>query len=191
VSTTLRKREGAVKVVASYTWSKLTGNVNNTESNDLGSNPARDLYYQYGYLPADYRHDVRGTFTWQLNKIVSLGYTGGYRSGYPYQRLFRNEVEGGAVDRRSPIGTNPGGNINDPGDDRPLRLPDILDMSAQVRVNLKPLVGINLDGFVDVLNLLALRTTTSLVQEDGPAWGQPAGGRLGPMRLRLGFRARF
>ncbi len=40
-------------------------------------------------------------------------------------------------------GVNPGGNINDPGDDRPQRLPDRQDLNAQVRFNLKPLTGQN------------------------------------------------
>ena len=38
--------------------------------------------------------------------------------------------------------------------------------------------------------MLALRTTTSVVTEDGPRFGQPDG-RMGPMLIRLGFRYRY
>jgi len=75
-------------------------------------------------------------------------------------------------------------------DDRALRLPDIQDMSVQLRANLKPLTGIELETFADVINVLALRTTTSVVVNDGPTWGATST-RLNPMRLRLGFRFRY
>jgi hypothetical protein len=88
------------------------------------------------------------------------------------------------------VGINPGSNLNDPGDDRPLRLPDIQQFNLQIRTNLKPLTGYNFEGFVDVINLLALRTHTSVTEEDGPSWGRP-GSRMGPFRFRFGFRFRY
>lgn len=187
VSTSVRKREGRLKLVASYTWATLQGNVNNNETNDFGTNPVRDRYFSYGALPDDYRHEIKGSVVWQAARPLSLGYILRYRSGGPYERRFRNDVEGAVTDRRASAGINPGSNVNDPGDDRPLRLPDLIEMALQVRTNLQPLLGIKLEAYVDVLNLLALRTTTDVVTDDGPAWGSTTG-RLEPMRMRLGFR---
>ncbi len=193
VTTALRKREGAVKVQASYTWSRLEGNVGASSSRDdteFGSNPANDSYYLYGFLAHDFRHNVRTLATWQVTNWISFGTIFNYRSGWPYQRRFRNDVTGGFNDYRAQIGFNPGGNINDPGDDVALRLPDIVDFGLHTRVNLKPLTGIAAEAYVDASNILALRTTTSVRTEDGPVWGT-AENRLGPTRLRLGFRFRY
>ncbi len=189
VTTSLRKREGAFKANVAYTWAAMEGNFSNNEG-DFGTNPARDRYYIYGYLPEDSRHQVRAQMTYQLRRWVSFGWTYRYTSGRPFQRKFRNDVESGFVDYRAQVGINPGGNINDPDDDRPLRLPDLMEMNLQARFNLKPVTGINLDAFVDVLNMLALRTTTSVTTDNGPTWSRP-GSRMGPMRMRIGFRYRY
>ncbi len=189
LTTTLKKREGALKASASYTWAQLQGNVNDNEGNEFGENPGRDLYL-YGYLPDDSRHTFRVAMTYQVAKWLSTGFIYRYYSGRPYQRRLRNDVLGNATDYRARIGTDPGGNINDPGDDRALRLPDLQQVNLQARLNLRPLTGVNGDLFVDVLNLFALRTTTRVVQEDGPAWGQPDR-RMDPLTVRLGFRLRI
>ena len=55
----------------------------------------------------------------------------------------------------------------------------------QVRFNLLPFIKQRLDLYVDVLNVLALRTTTGVTQNEGPTFGLPTG-RTGPMRIRLG-----
>ncbi len=190
VTTGLHKREGALKLSGSYTWARLEGNVNNNEANDFGTNPSRDAYYQYGFLADDFRHNIRTSMTWQIRRWFSLGLIYRYRSGLPYQRNFRNDVEGAFTDKRAVIGVNPAGNLNDGDDDRPLRLPDIQEMNVQFRFNLKPLTGQNIDAFVDVLNILALRTTTTVIENDGPTWSQP-NTRMGPLRMRIGGRYRF
>jgi hypothetical protein len=52
-------------------------------------------------------------------------------------------------------------------------------VNAQVAANLQPLLGTRLDLFVDILNLLGTRTTTSVAENDGrtSAWGAIATGR--------------
>ncbi len=190
VTASLRKREGALKVIGSYTWSRLEGNVYNNEDNELGANPVRDRYYLYGYLPDDFRHNVRLTLTYQATPWLTAGLIYRYKSGLPFQRKFYSEVEGAYRDYRATVGTDPGGNLNDPDDDRALRLPDIQEVNLQVRANLKPLFGTTFEGYVDILNLLALRTTDTVVENDGPAWATPVG-RAEPLRLRIGFRYRF
>ncbi len=190
VSTTIHKREGKLRATAGYTWSSLEGNVNNNQNNDFGTNPYRDEQYLYGYLPDDLRHVIKASMTYQWTNWLSTGMIYQYRSGGPYQRRFRNDQLGSFSDYRARVGVNPAGNINDPDDDRPLRRPDIQEFNLQIRVNMKPLTGINLDAFVDVMNVLALRTTTGYQENDGPQWSQPTT-RLPPFRTRVGFRWRY
>ena len=63
-------------------------------------------------------------------------------------------------------------------------------MNLQVRFNLLPVIKQKLDLYVDVLNVFALRTTTGVTQNDGPAFGLSSG-RQGPMRIRLGMNYRY
>jgi hypothetical protein len=183
------KREGRLKINAAYTLSFIRGNVLEGILNAYGDIAPRDQYL-YGYSPDDSRHNFRTTMTYEWARWLSTGLIYDYRSGVPYQRRFRNIVTGGFDDYRAPVGINPGNNLNDPGDDRPLRMPDIQLLSLQTRVNWKPLLGIQLETYVDVLNALALRTTTTVQQNDGPDWGSPQT-RLDPFRLRIGFRYRY
>jgi hypothetical protein len=180
----LRKREGRFKIQGSYTLSQLKG----TEGS-YGDNPAQDVYL-YGYLGDDHRHEIKTLAQYSATSWLSTGIRYEYRSGYPYNRLFRNAVTNSFEDYRAPLGINPGPNINDPGDDRELRLPDLQSFNVQVRFNLLPVIKHRLDLYVDVLNVLALRTTTSVTQNEGPTFGLPTG-RAGPMRIRLGLNYRY
>jgi hypothetical protein len=90
--------------------------------------------------------------TYQVTKWLSGGLIYRYYSGRPYNRIFRNDIEG-LTDYRARVGTDPGGNINDPGDDRPLRLPDLQQVNLQLRTNLQPLLGVKLDAYADLLNI--------------------------------------
>ncbi len=71
--------------------------------------------------------------------------------------------------------STPGANINDPADDRQLRLPDQMEVNVQARMNMMPLIGQQLDFYVDVLNALALRTVTALGTSDGSTLRRPHG----------------
>jgi hypothetical protein len=189
VTASLKKREGALKITASYTWSRLEGNVPGEEDNEFGDIPGRNPYL-WGYLPYDRRHEVRTSATYQVNRWFSAGVNYNYYSGSPYSRKFFNAETGKFEDYRASTGVNPGANLNDPTDDRPLRTPDIQQLHLQFRAHLKPLLGINLETYLDVINALALRTTSAVYVEDGPSFGQPSA-RLDPLRLRLGVRFRY
>lgn len=190
VTASLRKREGALKVNASYTWSRLEGNVFNGESNEFGRNPVQDRAFLYGYLADDARHVVRSMLTYQVKPWLGLGLLHRYSSGRPYNRRLRNDVLNGFTDLRARSGTDAGANVNDPGDDRPLRLPDLQELSLQLRFNLKPATGQQIELFADIINVLAQRSTTEVIQQDGPAFGN-ATSRTEPARVRLGFRYRL
>jgi hypothetical protein len=183
------KREGALKMNASYTWARLEGNVLNTEVNTWGDIPPRDPFL-WGYLPDDARHTAKATLVYSWTRWLNTGVTYRYYSGSPYTRWFRNAETGSAADLRAPVGINPGNNLNDPGDDRELRLPDQHQLNLQVRSRLKPLIKQDIELFADIMNAMALRTTTSVYEEDGPLFGAPRD-RMRPMRIRLGFRYRY
>ena len=187
----VRKRAGNLKIMMGYTWSKLEGNVDNADgdNNLLGDIPGRDVYL-WGYLRDDRRHDVRGSATYQATRWLALGTTYSFSSGSPYSRVFRNQVTGRFEDYRAPVGINPGANVNDPGDDRELRLPDVQRLNLKLLVNFRPLFGVGVESFVDFLNVLNLRTTTAVVTEEGPSFGTVRT-RANPMLLRVGLRYRL
>jgi hypothetical protein len=180
----VRKREGRFRVQASYTWSMLEG-----AAGAYGDNPAQDVYL-WGYLGDDHRHEIKALSTYRLTNWLTTGIRYTYRSGTPYNRLYRNTVTGDFGDYRARLGISPGTNINDPTDDRELRLPDLQSFNLQARANLLPLIGHRLELFVDVLNVLATRTVTGVQQNDGPTFGNGTG-RQGPFRVRLGMNYRY
>jgi hypothetical protein len=183
------KREGRLRSRVTYTWSRLDGTVWNDLNNPWGDVPGRDVYLE-GPLPDDHRHEVKTNLVYSATGWLSLGLMYNYYSGTPHSRLYYNDFTKGFSDYRAAIGTNPGANVNDPADDRPLRLPDQHDLSAQVRVSLLPFLGQRLELYANVLNVLGLRTTTSVVQNDTADFGTQSG-RMAPFRIRLGLNYRY
>ena len=189
ITFSVKEREGPLKMTASYTWSRLGGNVFLEEDNEYGDIPPRNVYLD-GPSPFDRRHEVRASMAYQWNAIFSSGLVYNYYSGAPYSRRYFNQETGRFEDYRAPVGVSPGVNVNDPEDDRQQRLPDIQKLNLQLRANLLPLTRVNLDVFADFINVLALRTTTAVYTDDGPLFGQPSG-RMDPFRIRLGVRYRY
>jgi hypothetical protein len=189
ITGSVTKREGRMKLQADYTWSRLDGTVLDGSSNAYGDIGPRDAFL-YGSLGDDHRHELKTNLSYRATAWLGMGARYTFISGTPYNRLFRNDVTGNYENYASQTGINPGTNINDPGDDRELRLPDSHSLSAQLAFNFQPLIGIHLETFVDVLNVLALRTVTSVTQNDGPSFGQLSG-RMAPLRIRLGARYRY
>jgi hypothetical protein len=185
----LNKREGRVKANLTYTLAYLKGTVFNGFNNAYGDIPPRDVFLD-GYLPDDHRHEIKATLAFQATPWLSFGSRTIYLSGQPYDRLFRSDVSGGYEVYRSERGFTPGANINDPADDRQLRLPDQMEVNVQARVNFMPLIGKQLDFYVDVLNALALRTATTLNTQDGAVFGVPTA-VMDPFRVRLGLNFRY
>jgi hypothetical protein len=185
----LTKREGRFKARVSYTWSKLVGTVSGNSNNLWGDIQGRDIFLD-GPLPDDHRHAIKGSLGYQATPWLSFGSRTTYTSGFPYDRLFRNPETAAYDVYRATRGVNPGTNINDPYDDRDLRLPDQLEVNVQTRINLLPFIGRQLDFYVDVLNMLALRTATSVATNDGQDFGVQRGW-MDPFRIRLGLNFRY
>jgi hypothetical protein len=185
----LNKREGLVKVYLSYTLSKLEGNVFDGLDNPWGDIPGRDAYL-YGPGADDHRHDIKASLQYAATKWLSMGIRYNFQTGFPYNRLFRNEVTGNNENYRAAVGQNAGTNVNDPNDDRPLRLPDRQELNAQIRVSMLPLIGHKLDFYVDVLNVMNSRTPTAYGQNDGTTFNTETGWQA-PFRMRFGLNYRY
>ena len=189
VTASANKREGRVKLQGSYTWSRLDGTVLEGSGNRLGDIGPRDIFL-YGSLPDDHRHEVKLNMTYRIARWLSTGIRYAYYSGLPYNRMFRNDLTGQYEDLRARVGVNPGTNLNDPADDRQLRLPDLQTLNAQLAFNFLPLVGHDVEAFVDILNVLGLRTVKEVGENDGQDFGVQRG-REGPFRFRLGLRYKY
>ena len=189
VTASVARREGRLKLRASYTWSRLEGTVMDGYDNAYGDIGPRDLFL-YGALPDDHRHELKANFAYRFAPWLTTAVRYSYYSGLPYNRRYRNDVTGRFENQRAQVGINPGNNLNDPTDDRELRMPDFQSLNAQIAVNFLPLIGQNLETFVDVLNVLGLRTTTAVEEDDGPLWGVQRG-RIAPFRIRFGLRYRY
>jgi hypothetical protein len=185
----LNRREGRLRTYLAYTLSYNRGNVGDAIDNPYGNIGGRDQYL-WGYLPQDSRHNIRAQVTWAFTKWASLGVLYDYHSGNPYYRRFINAYTMGYDDYRATNGINPGANLNDPSDDRALRLPDNMLLNLQGRINWKPLLGVDLETYVDVINALAERTPLLVQSNDGPDWGTMQA-RMDPFHLRIGLRYHY
>ncbi len=188
LTTSLRKRQGLLRVIASYTWSRYEG----TEDSDFATmfldNPGQNHFY-YGPLPVDFRHNVKLQATYQIRPWVSAGVIYEFVSGRPYNRYHFDPTYQSFSAFRTKRGYDTRGTLN-PDDDTALRTPDISALDLQARFSLRQLTKQNIDLFVDILNIMALRTTTDVIETDGPFWSRPAR-RLPPTRARFGLRYRF
>jgi hypothetical protein len=133
---------------------------------------------------------VKASLQYSAFKWLSFGVRYNFMTGFPYNRLFRNDVTGAYENYRATTGVNPGRNLNDPTDDRPLRTPDRQELNVQVRLSLLPLIGHRLDLYVDALNVLGLRTPTGYGLNDGTTFGTETAW-LAPFRMRLGLNYRY
>jgi hypothetical protein len=189
ISVGVTKREGRVKTRASYTWSKLYGTAAGGTNNLWGDIPARDLFTD-GYLADDHRHELKVSVSYQATTWLSFGSRTTYTSGQPYNRFFRNDETGTFDALRGPVGVNPGTTPNDPSGYRPLRLLDQLEVNLQTRLSLLPLIGQKLDFYVDVTNILGLRTPTAYGTNDGQDFGVERAW-MPPLSVRLGLNYRY
>jgi hypothetical protein len=189
VTPSATRREGRFKLRGSYTWSRLDGTVLDGSNNRFGDIPPRDLFLD-GPLGDDHRHEVKLVMTYAATSWLTTSLRTSYYSGLPYSRVYYNQVTGQFENYRAQVGSSPGANLNDPADDRALRLPDIQSVNAQVSANLQPFIKLRLETFVDVLNVLALRTTNAIAENDGQDFGVTRNREL-PFRFRLGVRYRY
>jgi hypothetical protein len=188
VTVELKKREGVFRGQFSYTLSKYEGAVDSDFATFYLDNPPQAGYF-YGSLPGDSRHDLRAQASYAARTWLTLGMTYQFLSGGPYNHYFFDPVLQQFSRFQAQRGYDSRNNTN-PNDDIELRMPDISRLNVHLQANLERLIKQKIDVWADVFNILALRTPTSVIQSDGPFYGQTAS-RLPPTSLRLGLRYRF
>jgi hypothetical protein len=189
ITAALTRREGKMKMHVAYTWSRLDGTVLEGQGNRWGDIGPRDLFLD-GPLADDHRHEVKANLSYMFTRWLATSVRYSFYSGTPYNRLYRNDTTGSFEDFRARTGSSAGANINDPRDDRPLRLPDFHSLNAQFVFNLQPLIGHRLETFVDILNVLNQRTTKAVSESDNADFGVMRD-REPPLRMRFGARYRY
>jgi hypothetical protein len=189
LSLTATKQEGNLRMNGSYTLAKLTGTVLDGFQNYYGNVGPQNQFLS-GYLPDDHRHEIKLTATYWVRPWFSAGFRYVYTSGTPALHLFFDPVTGTYNSYRSPVGVDSGNNINDPADNRTLRLPDIQNLNIQVRAVLKPVIGYDISLFADIINVLGLRTALTQGVGDGRDFGLTLT-RIDPFRVRFGLDYRF
>jgi hypothetical protein len=188
-TTMLIKRQGLLKMLASYSWTRSLGTENTNYVTLHLDNPGQNPYF-YGPLQDDFRHTVGVQAIYAFTRWLSAGVTYQFLSGGPYNR-FGFDQEFRSFSRfQTRRGYDSRGTLN-PDDDVQLRLPDISVLNLQVRVNLRPLIGQQVEVFGDLFNMLALRTTTDVIEADVDGFFGVGIARLPPMSLRFGLRYRF
>jgi hypothetical protein len=185
----LSKTEGNLLVNASYTLGFLNGTVLDGFNNFWGTIPAMDRYLD-GPLADDHRHEIKVTGVYQWTPWLSTGFRYQYISGTPAQHLYYNAGTGTYQTYRAGTGIDPGNNLNDPADDRAIRLPDRQIINIQVRALLEPFIKQDASVFAEVLNAFGLRTTLTQGVQDGRDYGLPLT-RTDPFRIRVGFDYRW
>jgi hypothetical protein len=183
-----RKREGLWRMELSYTWTYYQGTDDTAVNGRYLDNPGQNKFY-YGPLDNDRRHDIRANVAYQLTPWLSLGVIYNFLSGGPYNHFYYDSAYGSFDALRTRRGYDTRNTLN-PDDDIQLRLPDVSDLNLQIRFSLLPIIKQRLDFYADVRNVLALRTTTSVIETDGPFFGR-ASSRMAPMNVRLGLEYRF
>jgi len=102
-----------------------------------------------GAAPDDQRHGIRAMTSYDLSGYGSLAAVYSFDTGAPLTRLFLNS---------SRVGASPGVGVNDPSDDRPIRKPDVWRLNLQLRLRAQRLLHVDLDLYVDLLDLFSTRT---------------------------------
>ncbi len=189
MTASLSKQEGDLLVNASYTLGFLNGNVLDGFNNFWGTIPSMDRFLD-GPLDDDHRHEIKLTGTYQWTPWLSTGFRYLYISGTPAQRLYYNAALGTYQTYRAGSGIDPGLNLNDPEDDRAIRLPDRQLFNLQVRAMLEPFLKQNVSVFFEMVNVLGLRTTLTQGTADGRDYGVPLT-RTDPLRFRIGIDFRW
>ena len=151
-------------------------------------NPRQDVY-ELGYLGDDNRHTIKAQFFYKWEFGLTVGVSGVYQTGGPYSHYYLNDYDGDYTNRRAPRGYDPGDDLNDPSDDRELRLPDYLDLDLRASWDLEPITGVKIELIAEIFNLLNASTVTA-VQTGDTGFGAATNYQR-PFQASLGLRYRL
>lgn len=184
------------QMLASYTFSRTTGTTN-TFFTEAFDNP-RQRKYEFGFLEDDITHVGRLSASYTLPFGITIGGTGIYQSGRPYDKLFLNDFYGAYYNRKAPRGCDPDTELEE-GETltidncKQLRLPDRFTLNARVVWSLKELTTQDIWLIADVFNVLNSRPITAVESRfigDGSTFEKPLS-RGGPLNAQVGLRYKF
>lgn len=158
-------------------------------TNSAFYNP-RFTYLFEGYLPEDRRHQlkVRASYSY---KGLTMGGFFSYQSGTPTTKLYYNQNDGfagGYTTHRTPQGTEPGGENNNPQSVAEFRLPERVSVDARVTYDFHGLIRQHLILIADFFNVFNLTPATAIENTDIPTYGQVTSRSQLPFRFQLGLR---
>jgi hypothetical protein len=165
----LHKRAGALRALVAYTLSRVES--------------------EAGDDPDDRRHAVRALMSYDIRGWASVGVAYRFDSGLPLDRAARPAAAAVTSDYRAVVGVNPGMSMSDPAVTAG-RGPNVQSLNIQLRASGQKFFGVNLDLYLDVINVVAWNTFTSAATLDGPDFGALAGA-TSPRWLRLGAQYRY
>jgi hypothetical protein len=142
----LRREAGALRFLLSYTLSRHEGV--GYWSAMMADAPSVS---RSGLAPDDRPQVIRAIASYDLHGYASLALAYSHESGRPAGFYIPIEL--------LPRGVNPGPkvNVNDPGDQEPDRTPSEQRLNLQLRVRAQRLVGVDLDLYLDLLDVLVDR----------------------------------
>jgi hypothetical protein len=146
----LRRDLGALRLLAAYVYSADRSNVvTGALPTDLQGGTTLVL------TGAERPHSFRALVSYDLAGYAALGLVLTRDSGAPYSRVYASDsVVRGFEDYRAVNGQNPGTNLNDPGDDRPIRTPAVTRANLQLRLRGKRVLGADLDLYADLIDVI-------------------------------------
>jgi len=180
-------------LLASYTWARSEGTVNEGFATLYLDNPTQSKFFD-GPLSDDRTHTVKTFGSYQVIEPLTLGSSISLLSGQPYSRLYFNPAFGGFSDRRAPRGQDPH-DPTDPGDDTELRYPWQLQVDVKAVYSFEPMIHQDIEAIVEIFNLFDLEAATAIEQRElapsAPTQFGDVLARQAPLRARIGLRYRY
>jgi hypothetical protein len=149
-------------------------------------NPRQFKFYD-GFLPEDQRNQFKVHASYEFHGLT-LGANFSYASGAPLTKVYYNQSDGTYSNKRTPQGTDPGQNVNDPKSIAEFRLPDSVLLNMRVSYDTIELTHQHIMLILDLFNVFNTLTPTSLSTRDDIRFGQANAGRVQPFHVQLGVR---
>jgi len=178
---------------AAYTLSWLYGpgsdEIHTVGGGNAFANPRQTNFY-YGYLPEDVRHNVKIHASYLFHGLT-VGGNVTYATGNPLTKQYWNQFTSSYGNRRTPQGTTPAVNINDPTSIAAFRTPDTVVINLRASYDFHEQIHQHLIVIADLFNALNFDTPTGLENRDIPTFAAANQSRLSPLKFQLAARYLF
>ena len=135
------------------------------------------------------RHRIRLYASYNTHGF-NLGGSLNYASGSPLNKNFYEYTDGSFSNYRSPLGTEPGTNPNNPRNFSEFRLPDSMSVDLRVSYDFYAVIKQHLTLIGDFFNLFNLRQPNGIGNTDDANFGLVTS-RQGPFTFQLAARYQY